>query len=166
MNVKIVIGVILLLITPFAAFACFLSYRQAQASGDWPATKGTVTVSRVDSTIGRKTKAKISYDYSVNGSSFVGTRVRFNDTTGSGRNAQEQLIEPYPVGAKVDVFYDPSSPNISILEAGAGWGSLGLFLIPILLVGIAAFFLTAGFQAGKQSKRSEPRIPPKKHRQR
>ena len=84
--------------------------------------------------------------------SYEGTRVRFNDTTGSGRSAQEQLIQPYPVGDEVDVFYDPKSPNIAILEAGAGWGSLGLFLIPIVLVGIAAFFLVDGSQTKKQTK--------------
>ena len=163
MNVKIAIGIILLFIAPFAAIACYFSYQQAQASGDWPSTTGTVTVSKVDSTIGRKTKAKINYNYSVNGSNFVGTRVRFADTTGSRRSAQEQLIEPYPVGAKVDVFYDPDSPKIAVLEAGAGWGASMLLLIPIILVGIAAFFLVDGLRIRKQTKRAQARkIPPKR----
>ena len=157
MNIKIAIGIILLLITPLATGACLSSYQQAQDSGDWPSVQGTVTVSQVDSTIGRKTKANIAYNYSVNGSSYVGTRVRFADTTGSRRGAQEQLIQPYPVGANVDVFYDPKSPNIAILETGAGWGALGLFVIPILIGGIGVGFLLNGIQINKRKKRRQNR---------
>lgn len=162
MNIKILIGIILLILTPLAAFACFFSYRSMQASSSWPSTQGVVSISRVENSVGLKTKAEILYQYLVNNETYSGSRIRFADTTGSSRSAQEKSIEPYPLGKQVEVFYDPNDPKVAVLEPGGGLRGLGLILPPLLVGGIGAFFLLDGLRIKKLAKRSvRPRQPPR-----
>ena len=155
MNIKIVIGCILLLVAPLAAIGCFFSFQSMQASNDWPSAPGVITVSEVQSTFGKKTKAKLSYEFQVGASSFNGSRIRFADTTGSSRSAQEQSIAAYPVGSNVEVYYDPKNPKVAVLEPGGGIRGYGLILPPLLLAGIGAFLIFAGIEQKKIAKKKQ-----------
>jgi len=136
-----------------------------QASNDWPSAPGVITVSQVDSMlIKRKAKAKISYRFTVGGGSYVGSRVRFADTTGSNRSSQEALIAPYPVGANVKVYYDPKNPKVSVLEPGGGIRGFGLIIPPLLLVVIGGFFVAAGLQQQKAKKMAKKKGKRRPHR--
>ena len=150
MNMKMIIGGALLVLTPIAAILAFVSYRSMQASNDWPSAPGVISVSRVVNTVGSKFKADVSYQYAVGGRNFSGTRIRFADTTGSRRNAQENLIKPYPVGREVEVFYDPQNPRDAVLEPGGGLRGLGLILPPLLVGGIGGLFLRSGLRGRGQ----------------
>jgi len=116
---------------------------QGLASLAWPATSGSVKSSAVQS---YKTKggpqfvAKVAYDYTVDGKSYAGDRVRFGNYAGA-QAAAEADIARYPEGSAVDVRYDPANPSVSTLEAGTrGHNVLGLVLCitGALIVGVAA----------------------------
>ena len=115
-------------------------------SRNWPTTEGKITQSGVDMSQSRddegeiKTSygASIQYTYSVSGQELVGERRTFtNVRTNSSRRA-EQIVERYPQGSSVTVYYTEEDPSLSVLEPGVGWFSyVGMVLVlGLLIVGI------------------------------
>jgi hypothetical protein len=103
----------------------------------WHVTIGKVTASKVDingdSNTYRYTPALI-YEYQVAGHSYIGDQIHFA-TSGqmTPRQAQQQLA-PYPPGARVQVYYRPSSPERAVLEPGFNRA----FLLPFFLGAVFA----------------------------
>lgn len=122
---------------------------EGSASSDWPSTDGVVTSSQVatrtDSSRNRSRTsyvATVTYDYAVAGRTFTGDRIAADAGHGSGdvSNARE-IVNRYPEGASVKVYYRPDDPSEAVLERGVpgrAWGPIaigGVFLI----VGVAMF---------------------------
>jgi hypothetical protein len=104
--------------------------RNAQASEHWPTTAGTVVSSAVRTSSGQSSSAnepsrtdityhaKISYQYHVEGTAHMGTRVAYGDCGSSRSSRAHDIVDRYPKGATVKVFYSPESPAESVLEPG------------------------------------------------
>jgi hypothetical protein len=114
-------------------------------SRTWPTTVGTIKSSRVE--IGRdadsfKTyRARIVFNYSVCATSYTGKTVFFGDEVNLRQARAEELVKRFPVGAEVDVFYNPIRPDIGILVPGVHWGScgwiiggLGFIILPLWIL--------------------------------
>ena len=119
----------------------------------WESTRGTVEISEVDrrmvsSSGTRRTKhyAVVRYRYQVEGQSYHNDRVSvgggerrtsavfFSSGGGTGTLTEARsIVDRYPQGASVTVFYDPADPTRSVLEQGTG-GYAWLWL----LVGVVA----------------------------
>ena len=120
---------------------------KAQKSRSWPTASGTVLDSGMESHQSRdddgdiKTTygATIQYKYTVDGQEFVGDRRTFSNVRTSSVRNTEKILERYPRGSSVDVFYDPDDPSSSVLESGVGAATYILLLVPIgfLVFGIA-----------------------------
>lgn len=98
---------------------------QALRSYQFTETPGSVTTSHVDESREkggkRSYRPKIEYEYQVDGKTLHGTRCQFSDGSVSGtgaRNSVRKIVDRYPVGAKVTVFYDPERPETAVLEHG------------------------------------------------
>lgn len=99
---------------------------RANASVDWPACLGEVTASSVErrSSAESKTRksttyhARIRYAYDVDGSTFSGSRVAYGDYGAGNRSHAERIVERYPEGKDVTVYYMPEDPEESLLEPG------------------------------------------------
>ena len=92
----------------------------ASESVDWPRTMGVVVSSEVESRAGYDTTdwhARVSYRYATDGNSYLSRRITFGDI-GSSRNTAMSLVDKYSVGKSVSVYYNPESPDISVLEPG------------------------------------------------
>ena len=85
--------------------------------------------------------AKIGYYFTVQSQNYRGDRVSTFDLR-LGRNTEraKSLLARYPVGTQVEVSYDPSDPNRSVLEPGPKDGALmmvavgfGLLALPFAL---------------------------------
>ena len=142
-------GAAFIFIALFAAVLCWFTFSNMQASNAWPSTRGTITVSELSSPNPinpKKKKANVRYSYQVNGSRHTGSVIKFADTTGSRESLQAALIAPYPVGADVDVFYDPDNTGTAVLEPGGGLRGLLLVLPPLILAGIGGMLLYSGLQ--------------------
>lgn len=88
--------------------------RRAPAAS-WACTRGTVLSSTVQVTNGNRSrheKPLVLYRYQVAGSEFQGNRVRLRRVT----DPATQVVDRYPAGARVEVFYDPANPAASVLE--------------------------------------------------
>jgi hypothetical protein len=94
----------------------------------WPATSGvirsaTLERSRLNGPGARQNyfRADILYDYQVAGVQYSGTRVSFGGLwriyfNRSNEWQATRILNRYPEGKKVAVFYNPNDPAVAILE--------------------------------------------------
>jgi hypothetical protein len=102
--------------------------RQTQVEKDkwvrsltWPSCKGEVTRSEVVSEQDRpggvfSSEARIEYAYSVNDIGYEADTPVLGATIESGDAAASALCSRHPLGAVVDVHYDPMDPATSFVE--------------------------------------------------
>jgi len=81
----------------------------------------------------------VRYRYQVNGQTYTGERIHAGATEGwPTRGAAEEVLQPYPQGTTVRVYYDPRNPAEALLEPGNA-GSVWVLLV----FGFGAFALAA-----------------------
>jgi hypothetical protein len=107
-------------------------------TNNWPSVTGEITTSELDSMHTGTTSfynAIVEYLFEVDGKQYTNTRIRprlaksVRSMVGNITKAT-RLINRYPNGTKVQVFYDESNPNKSILEPGTNWRH---FIIALLV---------------------------------
>ncbi len=103
-------------------FASRRRRRESEESLQWPSTPGTVTTSHAarHDRMGRSGSyetAHISYEYTVAGKKYKSTRFSFDNLEKlATTDAQLQsVLERYPKGKELTVYYDPQDPQSSIL---------------------------------------------------
>ncbi len=152
----VIVGALLILWGVSAALS-------ATRTTHWPTVSGRVIASRIEvkeqKTLSPSSKGasyykqkryypKIEYPYSVQGKEFTGTKVK---ALFSGRISYltewqaQNVINKYPEGKNVLVFYDPNDPARACLEPGVPWKlvlPMSLFGLLSMGVGIALIFYT------------------------
>lgn len=99
-------------------------YLRVKNSAAWPHTQGVITTSRLEGNYSWKREriegfyAVIGYDYHVGGVKFHGTRISFNKVHVAVLEAWQPVVDMYPVGKNVAVYYDPEEPGFAVLEPG------------------------------------------------
>ncbi|MDR3373025.1 MAG: DUF3592 domain-containing protein, partial [Ancalomicrobiaceae bacterium] len=89
-----------------------------------------------------KYRANIRYVYTVAQRDFTSAAITlgWSPLYGSAEDAQA-ITARYPVGAHVDVYYDPGNPDAAVLQRGMKEGTLSpLILATMFGIGSAAFF--------------------------
>jgi hypothetical protein len=94
-----------------------------KAAQAWPSTTGEVKKSRVEvhGYDHVNTVPFVEYEYSINGTGYVSSEIYagglyLRDTARGKSESPYDLIERYPVGMQVTVYYDPANPAKSALE--------------------------------------------------
>ena len=94
----------------------------AQASASWSITQGTIIHSEIQSSSdsdGTTYQPIIRFTYQAKGQEFRGNKVFFGGGFSSGDiSYSRRITQKYPKGKTVKVFYHPSEPQQSVLEAG------------------------------------------------
>ncbi|HVU11506.1 MAG TPA: DUF3592 domain-containing protein [Phototrophicaceae bacterium] len=126
----VILIIVVTLAIPLLAFG-FLGWmlvrsrRKAHASEHWPTTSGRILTSTVSShrslnSNGTHTtiyEPKIVYEYVVNGQRYQSEQINFSMIAGtSGGGYAETLVDKYPEGSIVPVFYNPQNPTEAVLE--------------------------------------------------
>jgi hypothetical protein len=100
---------------------------RAMDSRRWPSTRGTVIRSYVHEakTHGQETKTtafypRVIYHYSVLGDRYTADRIAFGGVPSGSRAGAKKVVDRYPAGTTVTVYYDPNKPSLAVLEAGYG----------------------------------------------
>lgn len=120
---------------------------RAKRSATWPSTKAMMERSALKAL--RKTQiipryvADVSYTFTVDGKRYRGDVVAFGmNYFFANRTIAQVLIERYPAGKSVDVYYDPKQPDICTLEPGVTWRSyLPLLVSAGLLLATGPIYL-------------------------
>ncbi|WP_337176700.1 DUF3592 domain-containing protein [Paludisphaera sp.] len=98
---------------------------------------------------GEPIQIRLKYEYTVDDRVFQGGRHFF----GSLNSTDAALLEKYPAGSEVIVYYDPGKPRRSTLETGvtsglAFWGRVAL--VAAVMIWIATWLLAWGVWASIQ----------------
>ena len=121
---------------------------RAYESRGWPNTQGTITSSyikkenRKDSNNRYKTTyyPKVNYQYQVEGKYYSCNRIAFGGVSGGKRSKAKKVVDRYPSGKKVTVYYNPQDPGVAVLKAGFSWGALFAFLTGLIFFGVGIMF--------------------------
>lgn len=107
----------------------------------WPCTKGIINTSNSSSPT-NDLLPEIIFSYQVNNKQYQ-REFEFPDGTHPLPEFAKAYNEKYPVGAEVDVFYNPDQPETATLEPGAqgDWMVLSLG-IAMTVAGILSLILS------------------------
>ncbi len=134
-------------------------------SRNWPRTQGTITSSSISEQTRRDSSTRrnkttyyprVLYEYQVKGRHYTSHRIEFGGESGGMKWMAKRVVDKYPSGKKVTVYYKPQDPQYGILEAGFTWKSLF-----ILLAGMA--FFAAGvlcFKTYRKQQRKRQTVQP------
>jgi len=148
-NVALIIGLFLFLFGLVFGLVGIISKRRAAASLQWPTASGQIlssmihTITSTDNDGGTTTsyEPKVEYSYAVMGSPMNGSRIAFG-AMGSDYKSAQKILARYPVGAAVEVRYNPEKPTEAVLETSARGATLFTVLgIIFMVVGIVVALL-------------------------
>jgi hypothetical protein len=135
-----------------ALLMSYAYWRTNSRAASWPAVPGAISLSgvkEVRSTTGsggnrqRVTsfEPSVEYTYKINDHSYVGRQIKLGMTASGSRASAEAVIARYPVGAAVEVHYDPANPGEAAIERST---SLPLAPLAVALALIAFALYMAG----------------------
>jgi len=141
-------GVFLLAFGGIGVFLLYKSWqqgKQADASKAWPSVMGQVVESHVqagwsedsDGDRHRSYSGEVTYTYQVNGQTFTSNQVSFGAKASHRKPEPAQaMVNAYPTGRGLPVYYNPSNPAEAVLERRAG--GLGItFVMGIVFLLVA-----------------------------
>jgi hypothetical protein len=113
----------------------FVGYRRRlMRANSWPVVPGRVTVSRIEQRGGgyeggthRSYEAVVEFRYRVGDLDYSSRQIALGLERSGSRTGAERIAARYPVGAAVEVHYDPANPSEAALEnpTGTSWLILG-----------------------------------------
>jgi len=126
-------------------FQLRLFYKGLQ-SKDWESTHGEIISSeletfRFDDESNKTYRAGISFKYEVSGKQYLSNRAFFGDKLQlSFKGPALKLLNKYPVGSRIAVFYNPKNIEESVLENGISFNVMLLLCIGLVMT-LLGFFL-------------------------
>lgn len=111
---------------------------EAKASESWPSVQGIVSHSEIQQSTRDETimyAAVIKYEFTVDSISYLGNRISLSSENSKTSSAREvkKVLQKYPLGERVKVFYDPELPENSVLETGADTLTYIIKYVPFVL---------------------------------
>ncbi|MCE9529400.1 MAG: DUF3592 domain-containing protein [Planctomycetales bacterium] len=128
----------------FDGFLAYFAVRQCWAYA-YASTQGTVTSVNIESDNdgdgGTTYTPQVNYVYMVNGQNHQGSRINYLLVSSSHNPAQE-IVNQFPVGKPVTVYYSSANPQDSVLVRGLdGMGLfMGIFLLPFNVIGAGIWY--------------------------
>lgn len=110
----------------------------------WPKADGVVTSSSVVTRYWRDVELHhpaVQYQYSVGPQTYSGKRIAFKTESGGTAQVAADVLGPYPQGAHVPVYYNPSNPGEAVLEPGIKGEQRLLFWIGMFFIAASALTL-------------------------
>jgi hypothetical protein len=136
-------------------------FYSASAPLSWPTTEGVVRQGRIKEILktrgGSQYQAAISYEYTVPGKQYTGDT--FNTRNNYiNRDSVAAVSQRYHSGARCSVYYNPNSPDQSVLVPERTWHAWGKLTIGLLAFLGAVGLLVVAFK--KPRPPAEAAAPP------
>ncbi len=136
-----ILGTMLLPVAAWAYATMRLEQAMAILSRSWPIVPGKIDTSDVSERrsyrSGRFWALDVRYVYCVNGMDCVDTRLAFAPRWIGSQYIVDSLARRYPVGAAVDVRYDPDQPDEAVLETDDRLATQRLYPVWVCLFVVA-----------------------------
>ncbi len=140
-----ILGCVFVILNVVFLAIIFFTQRKMNVVQGWSSAMGTVLASylerRRSGDSGSVNYPVVQYSYQVGGQTYQGAKIAPGmDVGGTGAG---RVVEKYPQGAQVMVFYDPNNPSDAVLEkkARAQWLMwLLLVVFDVMLCGMAIAF--------------------------
>ena len=118
---------------------------RADTSKTWPRAPGTVIASALEKSPDRRRRyrAALQYSYRVGGKEYHASRVFWGGNEGREKQ-MASVVETYPPGSAVRVFYDPRNPAEAVLDPIQNTGSRQLVLYALAMITLGLFTVTGG----------------------
>jgi hypothetical protein len=114
--------------------------QKAEASKSWPSTLGVVEVSDVDVSRdddGTTYAADVVYVYRVGDHEYRGAEIQAGGSVrSSSRSSALKVVNRYPVGTDVAVYYDPADPTEAVLQPGESAGGSLAWWMGLVFLGV------------------------------
>jgi hypothetical protein len=114
-------------------------YFSSRNMNEWRVTQGIITKSNIKRS-GTTFSPDVQYQYSVLGTEHIGMNVTITPKQTFKLKVVQDWTVQYPVGKKVDVFYNPKTPRMAVLEKGFSLKSALVLIGAALLVIIYGSF--------------------------
>ena len=126
----------------------------ADTSKNWPSVTGEITRSEVF-TYRKEGRTQylpdIVYKYRVAGKPYTSSRIIIGDPPyRSNISPAKRLLTEYPLGKRVEVFYDPVVPSSAALKPGVRKNDLFLLMITGLLPILGIMLFIRGFKVRQE----------------
>jgi hypothetical protein len=133
-------NMIIVMLAMFAAGIFMLALggyeiKGSRETSNWPSITGTITSSSVRTETRRESNKtstvyfpNVQYRYKIDGQPYTSSRIAFGNASGGRKSFAQDVVEKYPSGQKITVYYDPDDPQYAILETGFTWNSIFIFL--------------------------------------
>jgi hypothetical protein len=165
----LVVSVLVLVIG--GAIGSYLSFQYVSAamqSLEWQRTDGRVLVTSIEVQRNHSARSlnavnranyvpEITYLYTVDGETYEGSRIAFNELHSYDTRDQAQaIIDDFERQPSLDVYYDPDDPGNTVLIRGSTWQSYTPLLISItaFLLGSFTSIMVAKSYLGRHSRRT------------
>ena len=143
-----ILGCVFVILNVIFLAIIFFTQRKMNVVQGWSSAMGTVLASylerRRSGDSGSVNYPVVQYSYQVGGQTYQGAKIAPGmDVGGTGAG---RVVEKYPQGAQVMVFYDPNNPSDAVLEkkARAQWLMwLLLVIFDVMLCGMVIAFAFA-----------------------
>lgn len=124
--------------------------KRSRESNGWPSTTGIITHSAIHKVERRRenqTEAtyypRIQYQYAVFGKGFTADRIAFGSPYGGEQSKAQAVVDRYPIGGSVAVYYDPDDPSVAVLKAGYSQHAYVMMAAGLMFGAGGMFFLRA-----------------------
>ncbi len=113
------------------------SRRMNARAAHWPSVKGTVLASELKDRGEDSPDAQIRYSYQIAGVTYESKNISY---AGHWSSQDRELVERYPVGASVDVYFDPAKPSRAALEREQSSVWFACMAVGYFFSALAAFY--------------------------
>jgi hypothetical protein len=130
------------------------NFSKARYSKNWLSTSGKIISSELDAQTttdenGYQTTtyiANILFQYMVNDSAFECDCINFDYGIRTSNMRKEQsIVEQYPIGSQVTVYYDPDEPQQAVLEKRVGGAFTTIMISTVfILIGVIVALISLG----------------------
>ncbi len=112
---------------------------------DWPSVVGEIILKDVPDAVRKNPRYhnRYVYRYNVRGVDYFSQRVSVSDRFISRSRLVRQILDQYPDGAMMTVYYQRQNPQLAVLERGPRIQTVMGFLLSALLLTAGIYGLTA-----------------------
>ena len=96
--------------------------------------------------------AKIQYQYTVNGETHISNKISYSYGSTQNKSDAQKLVNKYPSGKSVTVYYNPSNHDEAVLQTGVSDLNYIMTLAGVLPLIIGIVFLYLAFRTKKSKK--------------